>query len=135
MEENEATGLGEVFVSGDAATSTSPFSALIPAYLEYVRVEQGRPPITIERYRARLQRFIGELGDCPAGEITPAKVSLYKRHLMDAGLGAVTIAGFLSCLRGFLRYLRDVRGFSVMDAEKIRRPRIPQRTVDYLTKE
>jgi hypothetical protein len=44
---------------------------------------------------------------------------------MDAGLGPVTIGGFLSCLRGFLRYLRDVRGLSVLDAEKIKRPRIP----------
>jgi site-specific recombinase XerC len=111
------------------------FSELIAAYLEYVRVEHGRPPITVERYRARLQRFIGEVSDCPVGEITPAKLSLYKRHLMDAGLGAVTIGGFFSCLRRYLRYLRDVEGLRVMDAEKIKRPRIPQRTVDYLTKE
>jgi len=39
---------------------------------------------------------------------------------MDASLGPVTIGGFLSCLRGFLRYLRDVRGLTVMDAEKIK---------------
>jgi integrase/recombinase XerD len=116
-------------------TWSSVFSELAPGYLEYVRVEHGRPPITVERYRARLQRFIDELGDCSVGEITPAKLSLYKRHLMDAGLGPVTIGGFLSCLRGFLRYLRDVEGLPVMDAEKIKRPRIPQRAVDYVTKE
>lgn len=133
MENNEASASNQH--QSEVATSSSLFSELIPAYLEYVRVEQGRPPITVERYRARLQRFSDELGDCPVGEITPAKLSLYKRHLMDAGLGPVTIGGFLSCLRGFLRYLRDVQGFLVMDAEKIKRPRIPQRTVDYLTKE
>ena len=54
---------------------------------------------------------------------------------MDAGLGPASIGGFLSCLRGLLRYVRDVQGLEVMDAEKIKRPRIPQRTVDYLTKE
>jgi integrase/recombinase XerD len=54
---------------------------------------------------------------------------------MDAGLGPSTIGGLLSCLRGFLRYLRDERHLRVLDAEKIKRPRIPQRTVEYLTKE
>jgi integrase/recombinase XerD len=133
MEDNEAHD--EPPVLADAVTSNSLVSELIPAYLEHVRVEQGRVPVTIERYRERLQRFINELGDCPVGEIAPANLSLYKRHLMDAGLGAVTIGGFLSCLRGFLRYLRDIQGLSVMDAERVKRPRIPQRTVDYLTKE
>jgi site-specific recombinase XerC len=111
MEQNEVTGFQKT--SQDITASNSLFSELVPAYLEYVRVEQGRPPVTIERYRARLQRFIDELGNCPVGEITPAKLSLYKRHLMDSGLGPVTIGGFLSCLRGFLRYLRDVQGPSV----------------------
>lgn len=110
-------------------------SELIPAYLEYVRVENGRATTTVERYRDRLQRFIDEMGDCQVGEITPEKLTLYKRHFMDGGLKASTIGGFLSCLRGFLRYLRDVRGLSALDPEKIKRPRIPQRTVDYLTKE
>ena len=91
--------------------------------------------MTVERYRARLQRFIEEMGDCRISEITSEKLVLYKWHLMDAGLGPATIGGFLSCLRGFVRYLRDVRRLRVLDAEKIKRPRIPQRTVEYLTKE
>src|SRR5438094_7746553 len=110
MENSEASASNQR--QPEVVTSSSLFSELIPAYLEYVRVEQGRPPITIERYRARLRRFIGELGDCPVDEISLARLSLYKRHLMDAGLGPVTIGGFLSCLRGFLRYLRDVQGLS-----------------------
>jgi site-specific recombinase XerD len=133
MRNNEASASNQEQL--EAGATGVLFSELIAVYLEYVRVEQGRPPITVERYRARLQRFIDEVGDCPVGEITPAKLSLYKRHLMDAGLGPVTIGGFLSCLRGFLRYVRDVQELVVMDAEKIKRPRIPQRTVDYLTKE
>lgn len=54
---------------------------------------------------------------------------------MDRNLSRVTIGGFLSCLRGFLKYLRDVRRLTVMDGEKIKRPRVPNRAVDYLTKE
>src|SRR5438445_6123903 len=104
MEENEASTFNQH--ETEVGTSSSLFSELIPAYLEYVRIEHGRPAITIERYRGRLQRFINELEDCPVREINRVKLSLYKRHLMDAGLGPVTMGGLLSCLRGFLRYLR-----------------------------
>jgi integrase/recombinase XerD len=115
-------------------SSDSPISAFIPAYLEHLRID-GKSPVTLERYQERLQRFITELGDCRPSEITPEKIALYRRRLMDQNIGPVTIGGFLSCLRGFLKYLRDVRGLSVMDGEKIKRPRVPNRAVDYLTKE
>lgn len=134
MEKNEASNSYRPS-HNELRASSSLVSEVIPAYLEYVRVEQDRATITVDRYRDRLQRFINEVGDCQVDSINSEKVALYKRHLMDAGLGAVTIGGFLSCLRGFLRYLRDIRRLSVLDAEKIKRPRIPQRTVDYLTKE
>ena len=135
IEQNEVSESSNLLDQTDLGGSNSLVSKLIPPYLEYVRVEQDRAVVTVERYRARLQRLIDEVGDCPIGEITPAKVSLCKRHLMDAGLGAVTIGGFLSCLRGFLRYLRDVQGLSVMDAERITRLHVPHRTVEHLTKE
>ena len=112
----------------------SPISAFIPTYLEHMRTD-GKSPVTLERYQERLHRFIAEMGDCRPGDITPERVSVYRRHLMDRGVGPVTIGGFLSCLRGFLKYLRDVRGLAVMDGEKIKRPRVPHRVVEYLTKE
>ncbi len=76
----------------------SPLSAFIPAYLEHLRTE-GKSPVTLERYEERLQRFISEMGDCRPGEITPEKVSLYRRHLLDRNIGPVTIMtrGFISC--------------------------------------
>jgi integrase/recombinase XerD len=116
------------------AGADSPISAFIPTYLEHLRID-GKSTVTLERYQERLQRFIAEMGDCRPDEITAEKVSLYRRQLMDSSVGPVTIGGFLSCLRGFLKYLRDVRGLRVMDGEKIKRPRIPQRSVEYLTKE
>jgi site-specific recombinase XerD len=123
-------------VMDDSLTTSadSPMSAFIPAYLEHLRID-GKSPVTLERYQERLERFIAEMGDCRPGEITPEKISLYRRHLMDRNLGPVTIGGFLSCLRGFLKYLRDIHGLTVMDGEKIKRPRVPNRAVDYLTKE
>ncbi len=69
------------------------------------------------------------------GEIDGEAVSNYKRYLLEAGLSPVTIGGRLSCVRSLLRYLRDVRQLRVYDPEKIRRPKIPKREVEYLTKE
>jgi site-specific recombinase XerD len=135
MEQNEVSESSKGLDQTDLGTSSFLFSKLIPAYVEYVRVEQDRAVVTVDRYRARLQRFIDEMGDCPVSEITSENLILYKRHLMDAQLGPSTIGGLLSCLRGFLQYLRDERHLRVLDAEKIKRPRIPQRAVEYLTKE
>jgi hypothetical protein len=47
MENNEATDFHKSFP--DVTTSNSLFSELIPAYLEYVRVELGRARITVAR--------------------------------------------------------------------------------------
>ena len=118
-----------------SGTEAPLVSESIPAFLEHIRVEEGRVPVTIIRYRAHLERFIREVGDCSVAEITPERVALYKRKLLDSSLGPATMAGLLSCLRSFLRYLRDVRHLKVLDSEKVKRVRIPNRTVDYLTKD
>jgi hypothetical protein len=54
-------------------TADSPISAFIPTCFEHLRVD-GKSPVTLERYQERLQRFIAEMGDCRAGDITPEKV-------------------------------------------------------------
>ncbi len=108
---------------------------MVPIFLEHIRVEDGRVPVTLVRYRAHLDRFISEVGDCPVSQIAPEKIAFYKRKLMDQRLAPATMAGLLSCLRSFLRYLRDVQHLKVLDAEKIKRVRIPNRAVDYLTKD
>jgi hypothetical protein len=57
----------------DLGTSNFLLSKLIPPYLD-VRVEPDRAVVTVERYRARLQRFIEEMGDCRTSEITAEKL-------------------------------------------------------------
>ena len=110
-------------------------SVLVPAFLEYLRVEEQCTPDTLLRYQQHVQAFLTTVGDCPVGAINSEKLSIYKRHLLDRGLSAATIATMLSGLRSFLRYLRDARGLSVYDPAKVRRPAIPKRAVDYLSKD
>ena len=80
MEQIEVSESSKLPNQTDLGTSNSLVSELIPAYLEYVRVERDRAVVTVERYRARLQRFIEEMGDCRISEITSEKLVLYKRR-------------------------------------------------------
>jgi integrase/recombinase XerD len=108
---------------------------MLPAFLDYLRVEEHRTPTTLIRYESHIQKFITTVGDCSITHIPSENLSLFKRRLLDEALAPATIAAFLSGLRSFLRYLKQVRGFHVYDPEKVRRPKIPKHEVEYLTKE
>lgn len=119
-----------------SASDGSPLvSDVLSGFLEHLRVEESRAPTTITRYRSSLERFVILAGDCPVGAINSERLSIYKRRLVDAGLSAGTIATQMSTLRSLLRYLRNVRELEVYDPEKVKRPRVPKREVEYLTKE
>jgi integrase/recombinase XerD len=110
-------------------------SEMLPAFLDYLRVEDHHTPATLIRYESHIQKFITTVGDCLITGITSEKLSLYKRRLLDQSLAPATMAAMLSGLRSFLRYLKEVRGFQVYDSEKVRRTKIPKHDVEYLTKE
>ena len=110
-------------------------SDLLPDFLAYLRVEEQCTSDTLLRYQKHIQAFLMSAGDSPVGAINSEKLSVYKRHLLDRGLSAATIATMLSGLRSFLRYLRDMRGLATYDPAKVRRPAIPKREVDYLSKD
>src|SRR5437773_1598146 len=115
--------------------SSVRLSAILSGFLEHLRVEDGRAAGTIERYRAYLTRFGRAVGDCPIEAIDGEKIALYKRRLLEDELAPATIGSMLSCVRSFLRYTGTVLQMSVYDPAKIRRPKIPKREVEYLTKD
>ena len=82
-----------------------------------------------------MRRFLGTVGDRPVVKIDQECLSLYKRWLAEAKLSPATRAAMIGCLRSFLKFVRDVKGLAVYDAEKIQAPRIPSRTVEFLTKD
>jgi integrase/recombinase XerD len=115
--------------------ATPLVSEMLPAFLDYLRVEEHRTPTTLIRYESHIQKFITTVGDCPITQIGSETLSIYKRRLLDASLAPATMAAMLSGLRSFLRYLKEVKGFQVYDPEKVRRPKIPKHEVEYLIKE
>ena len=67
-------------------------SALLPDFLEYLRVEEQWTPDTLLRYQQHIQAFLTSVGDSPVGAINSEKLSVYKRHFLDRGLSAATMA-------------------------------------------
>ncbi len=119
----------------DHLTDASLVSEALPAFLEYLEVDENRSPATLLRYEAHLRRLIDEVGDCAVRDITTERITLLKRRLMDSRAGPATIAGILSGIRSFLRFLRSARSLQVLEPEKVRRPRIPKRQVEYLSRD
>src|SRR3989344_2148750 len=121
--------------SRQESQSPSPrVSEVLPRFLEHLRLEEGCVPITLVRYRGYLEHLIAVVGDCSVANLDGDRVALFKRRLLGAGLSPATIGGRLSCLRKFLRYVRDIERLETLEPERIRRPKIPVREVEYLSK-
>jgi integrase/recombinase XerD len=117
------------------STTTRLVSEMLPSFLDHLRVEENRSTGTLQRYQSHIQRFLTEVGDCAVIEITSERLSFFKRRLLDARLSPATMAAMLSCLRTFLKYLREVHQLPVYDPARIRRPKISKHEVAYLTKD
>jgi hypothetical protein len=50
-------------------------SEMLPAFLDYLRVEEHRTPATLIRYEAHIQKFISSVGDCPITRISSEHLS------------------------------------------------------------
>lgn len=113
----------------------------IRRFLEYCEITKNQADKTLENYEhylRRFQEFMGE--DKDPKNITLQKVNNYRLYLNrfcdDRGrdLGLKTQNYHMIALRAFLKYLikNDVR---TLPPEKIELPKIPERTVEVLSRE
>lgn len=106
-------------------------------FLEYLEIERGRSPKTIENYDHYLSRFIGWSKIRTPREITAPLVHHYRlflnRYEDERGrtLDRKTQSYHIIALRSFLKYLarEDV---TALAPEKIEIGKTPQRTVEFL---
>jgi site-specific recombinase XerD len=113
-------------------------------YLCYLEVERNKSDKTIKNYRHYLSRFIEWLeNEAGLNVISPADINLsliqgYRLYLnriilkTGKGLSKKTQSYHIISLRSFLRFLvkRDIK---TLAPEKIELPKIPERTVDFLS--
>ena len=106
---------------------------LINEFLEYLEVERGRSPLTIEvygRYLTRFSQWISEaypwnkIEDLDSDMIRNYRLSL-SRRLSPTGepLKKVTQSYHIIALRAFLRYLTDNRDITTISPDKIELPK------------
>lgn len=116
-------------------------SSHIGDFLEYCEVTGNKSPKTVENYNHYLQRFLEFLGeDLSPGAITLQKVHNYRlflnRYHDEKGntLGIKTQNYHIIALRAFLKFLikNDV---PTLSPEKIELGKIPERTVEFLSRE
>lgn len=118
----------------------TPLQRWITRFLEHLEIGKNKSPKTIENYHHYLQRFASyyEKGDPSA--LTLDDVHGYQMFLnryvdvREHSLGVKTQNYHLIALRAFLKYLvrQDVE---TLAPEKIDLKKIPERIVDFLTRE
>jgi site-specific recombinase XerD len=115
-------------------------STLIREFLEHVEIGKNQSSKTVENYQHYLNRFLDWYGDKKPHQISLKDIHNYRlflnRYLDKRGkrLSIKTQNYHIIALRAFLKYLikNDIQ---TLPPEKIDLQKIPERTVEYLTRE
>ncbi|MFH2104777.1 MAG: site-specific tyrosine recombinase/integron integrase [Parcubacteria group bacterium] len=106
-------------------------------FLEYLEVERGKSPKTIEAYSRYLKRFLDWSKIAEANEITDDLVRSYRIFLNrfkdknENSLKKSTQNYYIIALRSFLKYLAK-RDIEALPAEKVEISKTSQREVEFL---
>lgn len=111
------------------------FSEAGKKYLDYCELEKEMSPASIYEYSKVIRWTVEILGDFEVGKMNEEQISKLKKEYGRRELKPTTRAHNLSVIRELLRFCQDELRIKVMDFEKIKRPKIPKRRVDYLTEE
>lgn len=110
----------------------------IDLYLDYVKLEKGLTPSTVEAYAIdfqRLRRFCERRGIAGAADVTSSLLIDFLLSLAERKLSPRTRARNLVALRGLFRHLRGERHLAVDPTAEIDLPRIGRRLPEVLTLE
>lgn len=118
---------------------------LITEFLEYLEIEKGCSPLTIQRYRHYLLRFYNWVTENSAVTKPDGinlqlvrRYRLYLAHLRNRNgtqLKHITQTYHIIALRAFLRYLLVQRDIPTLSPDKIELPKQSSRSVAFLNPE
>lgn len=113
---------------------------LIQQFLEHCEIEKNQSLKTIDNYSCYLKKFSDFAGDVDSEKIDLPLVQKYRLHLnrlqnkKGEGLSKKTQNYHVIALRAFLKYLIK-NDYQTLAPEKVELAKIPERTVDFLTRE
>ena len=115
---------------------TKTIKSLIVDFLEHAEIAKNQSQKTIENYDHYLGRFLEFAGDIKPNEITLQLVQKYQLHLnrLEENLSKKTQNYHIIALRAFLKYLTK-NDYKTLPPEKIELSKIPERTVEFLSRE
>jgi integrase/recombinase XerD len=104
-------------------------------YLDHCEVELEMAVSSIYEYSKTIRWTIDTLGDLDVSELNESHITILKKGYNERGLKQTTKAHNFSIIRNLMRFCRDNLHLEVMEADKIKRPKIPKRAVDYLSED
>lgn len=113
---------------------------LVTQFLEHCEIEKNQSLKTIDNYSRYLRRFFEFAGEIEASAIDLPMVQKYRLHLNRTAdkkggtLGRKTQNYHIIALRAFLKYLIK-NDIPTLAPEKIELSKIPERTVEFLSRE
>ena len=119
--------------------------SLIAEFLEYLEIQKGCSPLTVQRYRHYLKRFRNWVAEnYPAARPDQINLELIRRYRLYLAhlrtrdglpLQRVTQSYHIVALRAFLRYLLVQRDIATLSPDKIELPKQGSRSIAFLTLE
>lgn len=112
----------------------------IRQFLEYCEIEKNQSQKTLTNYAHYLERFLEFAGDVDISKIDLNLIKKYRLHLNryefrpNEPLTVKTQNYHVIALRAFLKYCVK-RDWKSLEPEKVELSKIPDRTVEYLTRE
>ncbi|MFH0820748.1 MAG: site-specific tyrosine recombinase/integron integrase [Candidatus Peregrinibacteria bacterium] len=108
----------------------------ITQFLEYCEIDKNQSQRTLVAYGHYLSRFSGFAGDPELSAINMELVKRFRLQLnrLSPTLSIKTQSYHMIALRAFLKWCVK-QDLKTLEPEKIELPKIPQRTVEYLTRE
>lgn len=114
--------------------------AAVAAFLDHLRLEEGRAQNTLSAYRRDLRRYLAFLGEMPLGQVRRDTITSYIAALREpteegSTLSDATVARMTAAVRGFHRFCAS-EGITETDpAARIPSPRVPKGVPKALTVE
>ena len=107
-------------------------------YLDYLAIERGSSPNTIEGYGRDLQRYLdylADLGITEPSEVTRQAVQAHVLALQEVGLAPTSVERAVSAIKGFHRFMVTERICEEHPTADLPLPKKPARLPDVLSRE
>lgn len=106
------------------------------SYLDYLRIERGSSPLTVDAYASDLadyRAFLACAGISEVERVTRVELVGYEADLAQRGYATASIARRIACVKGFHRFLVREGVCERNPADTVRAPTPPERLPDVLS--